>query len=619
MNEQAQQPLAGISNQQKKRPGMIGFIERKRWWLLGLVVLVLVAGGVYASRGGSNGSFTLAQVQKGDLVQTVEVSGELESFEEADIAFEMSGTVSGVFVDAGDQVIEGQVMAILSSSDLLADLAAAQESVNLAEANLNQYLAGATDQELAAKQATLNSAQADLTSKTELADLNVQEALIALESAEDTLANTLADNEEDLEQVYDDLENLLVGATIDVRSSLSAADEILGVENTLYNQDFKNVLSASDPQQYTWAKYYYNYAADARDEAEDLVYALTMDSTADEIDMAADKVQEALNYTSETLLYTRRVLDETKSDSTALSLSDISTYKTTIDTERDTIQVEETSILAQRQLINSTTIAATTAQDSATSALSLAQQDYALAVSNASSSVAIAQATLDLRQAEYEALTVDKRAVDTAAYYAQLGQAQAQLAAAEARFEKSEIRAPFDGIVTHMDLSVGEPVVVGATVAGVESQTELYRVLVDVPEADVVKISLNDSAIVTFDAYGDDRKVPAHVGKINPGEKLVEGVVYYGVEVYLDDGAELNLRTGMSADAMITTEEKTNVLFVQQRAVYQHEDGSRYVRVPDGDTYYEQTIITGLRADGGMIEILSGLEEGDEVITAIND
>ena len=610
--------VSSLPLETKKKSKLISFLDRRRWWVVGGFIVLLIAIGVLASQG-SDDIFTYTEVQRGDLVQTVEVSGELESFQEADLAFEMSGAVSYVFVEAGDEVIEGQVMAVLGSGELLADLSASQQAAYLAEANLDQFLAGATDQEIAAAQASLDSASADLVSKTTLADLNIAEALVALNTAEDDLENTLADNQEDLEQVNEDLKNLLFGAVIDVRSALSAADEILGVENSLTNQDFENVLSATDPQQYTFAKNNYNYAADARDASEDLVYALTSDSTLEEIEAAADEVEEALDYTSETLLYTRRVLDATKSDSSALSLSDISTYKTAIDAERDTIQVEETALLAQRQLVASTIISADDLEDTAYHTVDATEYDYSQAIANASSSVAMAQATYDLRLAQYDSLTVEKRSVDTAAYYAQLGQAQAQLAAAEARFEKSEIVAPFDGIVTHMDLNVGEPVVLGATVAGVQSSVEQYRVLVDVPEADIVKIALDDEAIVTFDAYGDDIEVPARIGRINPGESDIEGVVYYGVEIYIDDGVELALKSGMSADVVITTEVKENVLYIQQRAVYEHSDGTRYVRIPDGEEYEEQIIVTGLRADGGYIELISGLEEGRKVITAIND
>jgi len=588
-----------------------------KWWALGVVVILIVGAGFYF-KGGSGSTFTLVKVERGDLVQTVEVSGELESFQEADIAFESSGTVSRVFVQSGDEVLEGQVMAILGSTEILADLSASEQALYLAQANLNQFLAGATDQELASAQASLDSAQADLLSKQELAVLNVAIAQTALEYAQADFTHTINENQEDLEESYEDLRTILFSSMIDVRSALSAVDEILGIENTLYNDSFERYLSATDPQQLTSAENVFNYAADYRDRAEDLVYALTDLSSDDQINSAADAVELALSYTSSTLLYTRRVLDNTSCDTADLSLSDVSTLKAGIDTERDTIQVEQTALVGQRQTITSLLLSTQDAKDYAQNAVDSKQQAYDQAVSNASSSVAIAQATVSMRQADLDSLTVGKRAVDTAAYYAQVGQAQAQMDATQARLAKTEIHAPFDGVVTHMDLSTGESVSIGSAVAGVQSSTEQYRIMVDVPEADIVKIALDDQAEVTFDAYGEGVKIPAHVGRINPGESNIEGVVYYQVEIYLDDGEALVLKSGMSADVVIQTEVKIDILYVQQRAVYQHEDGTKYVRTPNGDLYDEQVIVTGLRADGGLVEIVSGLKEGDEVITAIN-
>ncbi len=591
---------------------------KKQWWILGILVVVILSIGFLLS-GGEDSTYTLSKVERGDLVQTVEVSGELESFNEAQLAFESSGTVAQVFAQAGESVAEDQIIAVLESSEVLSDLSAYQEALYLAQANLDQFLAGATDEELKSAKASLESAQADLVSKQELAVLNVQSAETALFYAQTDFDNTTADNDEDILEAYEDLQTILFSSIIDVRSALSSADELLGIENTIYNDSFEDVLSATDPQQLTSAKYYFNHAAESRDIAEDLVYALVSDSTFEEIGLASDAVNTALSDTSITLLYIRRVLDATVSDTVDLSLADVSTFKSTIDAERDTIQVESSSLSTQVQAIYSLAISTDDAQDLAQNTLDTKQQAYDQAVSNAVSSVAIAQATVDLRQAEYDALVVGKRAVDTAPFYAQVGQAQSQLSSAEARLRKTEVRAPFDGIITNIDVSVGEAVTAGVSVAGVQSTTSNYRVLVDVPEADIVKLALDDSAIITFDAYGDDLKVLGYVGAINAGENDIESVVYYSVEVYLNGGDELVLKSGMSADVIVNTDLKQNVLFVQQRGVYEYEDGTKYVRVPNGDFYEERAITTGLRGDSGLIEVISGLSEGDEVITAVNN
>jgi RND family efflux transporter MFP subunit len=589
-----------------------------RWLIFGCIVAVIVIIG-FIIGGGNEEQYTLAKVEKGNIVQTVEVSGELESYEEAQLAFESSGTVSRVFVQAGDNVSEGQVLAILESSEILADLSAYQQALFLAQANLEQFTAGATEQDIAASYASLQSAQADLVSKQELAVLNVDAAQTALEYAQDDYDNTIVENDEDILESYEDLRTILFSCVIDIRSALSSADEILGIENTIYNDAFEDVLSATDPQALTSAVYNFEHAAEARDLAEDLVYALSEDSSQDDIDNASDAVYDAILDTSTTLLYTRRVLDATTSDTPDLSLADVSAFKTTVDAERDTIQSELSAFVAQRQIIASLAISIDDAEEYAQNILDTKQQAYDQAISNASSSVAIAQAAVDVRQAEYDVLISDKRSVDLAPYYAQIGQAQAQMSSAEARLRKTEIRSPFDGIVTNIDISIGEPVGIGQTVVGVQSSSENYKVLVDVPESDIVKLALEDEAIITFDAYGDDVEISGYVGRINPGEDDIEGVVYYRVEIYLSDGYDLTLKSGMSSDIIITTNTKDDVLFVQQRGVYEYDDGTKYVKVPVGDSFEERVIETGMRADGGRVEIISGLEEGDEIITAINN
>jgi RND family efflux transporter MFP subunit len=589
-----------------------------RWLIFGCIVAIIVVIGFIIS-GGNEELYTLAKVEKGDIVQTVEVSGELESYEEAQLAFESSGTVSRVFVQAGDKVSEGQVLAILESSEILADLSAYQQALFLAQANLEQFTAGATEQDIVASYASLQSAQVDLVSKQELAVLNVDAAQTALEYAQDDYDNTIVGNDEDILESYEDLRTILFSCVIDIRSALSSADEILGIENTIYNDAFEDVLSATDPQALTSAVYNFEHAAEVRDLAEDLVYALSEDSSQDDIDSASDAVYDAILDTSSTLLYTRRVLDATTSDTPDLSLADVSAFKTTIDAERDTIQSELSAFIAQRQAIASLVISIDDAEEYAQNILDTKQQAYDQAISNASSSVAIAQAAVDVRQAEYDVLISDKRSVDLAPYYAQIGQAQAQMSSAEARLRKTEIRSPFDGIVTNIDISMGEPVGIGQTVVGVQSSSENYKVLVDVPESDIVKIALEDEAIITFDAYGDDVEIGGYVGRISPGEDDIEGVVYYSVEIYLSDGYDLTLKSGMSSDVIITTDTRDDVLFVQQRGVYEYDDGTKYVKVPEGDSFEERVIETGMRADGGKVEIISGLEEGDEIITAINN
>ena len=70
----------------------------------------------------------------------------------------------------------------------------------------------------------------------------------------------------------------------------------------------------------------------------------------------------------------------------------------------------------------------------------------------------------------------------------------------------------------------------------------------------------------------------------------------------------------MTANVTVKTKEKQNVLVIPQRAVTS-KDGKKYVSIVGaGNNVVEKEIQTGLKGSNGMIEIISGLSEGDRVI-----
>ena len=612
--EQTEQNIESVLPTPKK-----SFFKRRKWWLIGggVVLLLIIIG--LASGGSQGPEYVTAEVERGALIQTVEASGELETLQDIDLAFESAGTVSNVYAEVGDAVVAGQALAVLSADDAVANLSRAQESVSLAQANIDQLLAGSTDEAIAAAQALVDAAQVDYDAAVTSKTIDIELALIALATASDNLDQANDDAAEDEVQVYDDLRNLLVANVIEIRSVLSDADEILGRENKSVNDDFDDFLSATDPQSLTDANNAYDSAANLRDEVEDLVYGLSSTSTYDELEAAAQDVEDALAMTSETLLYTRRVLDATTGLSDGLTPTELTTFKTTIDTARNTIQTEQETLTAQLQLIETTLILNESNLEDAQNAYSDALQDYDKAVITADASVAVAAATLAAREADLASAEAGPRSVDLAPYQAQLGQALADLDAASAQLAKTEIRAPIDGILTAMDVDAGEIVTAGTTIATVQTANEdEFHITVDVSESDIVKIDLDQEAEITFDAFGDDTVIKGRVVSIDPAEESIEGVVYYEVDVYLEESVA-GQKPGMSADVTIITDEKDDVSYIPQRAVLEDEFGQKYVRVLEGDNIKEVSVVIGLRADGGFVEIITGLEEGQTIVTSIRD
>jgi len=141
-----------------------------------------------------------------------------------------------------------------------------------------------------------------------------------------------------------------------------------------------------------------------------------------------------------------------------------------------------------------------------------------------------------------------------------------------------------------------------------------YEIEVDIPETDVVKIKKDDIAEVTLDALGKDNKLKGRVLTIDPSSTEIQDVVYYKVKVTIEDGSDF-IKPGMSSDVVINTETKEDVLYVPSRAIMTRADNEKYVKVLKADgSVEERTIQTGLKADEGKTEIVSGLNEGEEVI-----
>ena len=77
------------------------------------------------------------------------------------------------------------------------------------------------------------------------------------------------------------------------------------------------------------------------------------------------------------------------------------------------------------------------------------------------------------------------------------------------------------------------------------------------------------------------------------------------------------IRSGMTANIDIMTESRSNVLAVPLRAVTTSADGKRTVSVVGSDgTSVERQVSLGIRAEGGLVEIISGLSSGESVIVA---
>jgi multidrug efflux pump subunit AcrA (membrane-fusion protein) len=139
-----------------------------------------------------------------------------------------------------------------------------------------------------------------------------------------------------------------------------------------------------------------------------------------------------------------------------------------------------------------------------------------------------------------------------------------------------------------------------------------FEIDANIPEADIAKLKIGADANITFDAYGSDVVFKAKLITIDPAETIIDGVATYKSTFQFVDNDE-RIKSGMTASLTITGDRRDDVLRVPQRSVIT-KNGKKFVQVLEGETIVDKAVETGLRGSDGMIEILSGISEGENVV-----
>jgi HlyD family secretion protein len=113
--------------------------RRRRWWLrIGIAVLVVIGVAWFALRGGSAHTYVTKPVTRGLLAVNVSATGTLAPRDQVDVGAQVSGRIDKLYVDFNDHVKKGQVLALINTDQLVAQLQQAQATLAQAQATLGQ-------------------------------------------------------------------------------------------------------------------------------------------------------------------------------------------------------------------------------------------------------------------------------------------------------------------------------------------------------------------------------------------------------------------------------------------------------------------------------------------------
>ncbi|MEO1620888.1 MAG: efflux RND transporter periplasmic adaptor subunit [Cyanobacteria bacterium J06632_3] len=201
---------------------------------------------------------------------------------------------------------------------------------------------------------------------------------------------------------------------------------------------------------------------------------------------------------------------------------------------------------------------------------------------------------------------------------ARLRRAEGQLQAVEVQLNDTNIRAPFDGIVTQRFASEGAFVTPTATASDVTSATSTaiiaiangLEVIAEVPEADIGRITVGQAVEIQADAFPEET-FEGTVKLIAPEAIEQQNVTVFQVRVQLTTGLD-RLRSNMNTNVSFIGNRLEDALVIPAVSVIT-QGGETGVLVPGDDRDVEfEPIVLGSQV-GDLIQVVDGLDAGDRV------
>lgn len=134
---------------------------KKRWFIVVVAIIVIFI--LYKIFHHTKSSYQFISVTSGPITETVSVTGNTTPIQNVSIGFQNSGVISNVNYNVGDAVSAGAVVASLNTNNLEASLEQAQADVDAQNAKLQGLQNGASPENIALAQTTLDNAKTDLT------------------------------------------------------------------------------------------------------------------------------------------------------------------------------------------------------------------------------------------------------------------------------------------------------------------------------------------------------------------------------------------------------------------------------------------------------------------------
>jgi HlyD family secretion protein len=510
-------------------------------------------------------NYVTQAVKKANIDVAITGTGQVSSLKNVSLVSEVSSDVTGVYVTEGEKVNQGDLLFKTDSTDAIQSVKNAELALESAKLSLEE-LQKPVD---------------------ELTILQSENSLIDAQNSKSKAAS-------DLEKAYDD------GFTEISNTFLDLPSVMTGLNSVLFSKTINPSGSQQNIDYYATAiNYYDERGTQYRDDAYNK-YIAAKKSYDDNLAVYKTTSRFSDKTTIETLI--SETYDTTKS------------IAETIKSANNLVEFYKYTLSDRQQSYNLTA-------DTHLSSLS----GYSSKVNNHISNLLSAKTTIvddkdsiisadrSIKVKELSLEDVKDGATDLEIRTQQLAinQKQQALDQANITLAKYSIRAPFSGIVSSVDVSRGDSVNSGTVMGAIITDKMIATVTLN--EVDIAKIKVGQKVKLTFDAL-DNVVVDGEVAEVDAVGTVSQGVVSYTVKISFTTDNE-SIKPGMSISASIITESVADVLTVPSSAVKTMGQKS-YVEVMNSNKVIERkTVEIGITNDT-LIEIKSGIVEGDKVVTS---
>ncbi len=595
----------------------------------------------------------------GPLVSTLTATGSIVATRVAKLSFPTTGKLVELNVAVGDSVKAGQQLAKQDDSALKLKVQTAEANLRVSQIKLQQLQEGATPEEKEAARASYESALAkynELVAGPTQADLQAAQASVdqaranlavaqvkldqakanvsineqtLLSSYEQAKANLLA-AEAKLEQLKNPSQSDLASAQASVesaRASLKSAQTALDnlknptqsdltAAQAAVNSARQSMITAQD--KYEMAKgdnlsasgFSSVSAAQQNYESAKANYDAKVQELNKLLNPSPEDIQEAqakLEAAQNSFNAAQAKLEQLKNP----SASDLASAEAAVSEAKSNLASAQAKLDQWKAGSAEADVQSAQASvDQAKAALLTAEAKLAdLRAGPKASEIQAAKSSLANAQYTLAQKVNPPKEVDLIQAEEQVRQSEANLQQAKVDLQNATLVAPFDGVVASIAANVGEQVSESVVMTIVDPMA--IRIDVTVDESDVAKVAAGQPVTITFDA-APDRQMRGKVLSVPPMGTTQQGVVTYLISI----APELTgppLPAGMTAVANIEVERKDSVLLVPNRAVRTVGRNKVVDVLVEGGKTETRTVEVGSSNDQ-FTEIVSGVQAGEQVV-----